>query len=266
MSRRRPSRILRLLAAPVLTLLLVLAGYARDPLRVDTGSRYEPPSVSAPLGTDSLGRDQLARTGAALRLSLLVAIESMAISFFLALVLGGVAGLTAGRWPDVVISWVISLLFTVPFILIVVAVFAVVEPTISRAYLVIGCLAWTAPARLVRTEVLAARSSSFVLAERALGYSECRILVGSILPVSFRPAVLSLLAFLPELIGIEVGLSFFGLGPPPPVPTLGRLIYDGLGEFSTGWWLPLMPAAALLICTFGVWYLADGLSGGRRAA
>ena len=121
-----------------------------------------------------------------------------------------------------VVRWIIALLFTVPFILIVVAVFAVIEPGITRAYIAIGCIGWAAPARIVRTEVMRVRSSQFVLAERAAGFSRTRILLRSVLPVCALPGLVSLLYFTPELIGIEVGLSFFGLGAAPPTPTLGH--------------------------------------------
>jgi peptide/nickel transport system permease protein len=238
--------LLLLAVAPV---VLMLAGRARDPYTVDIAQRYLPPGLSSPFGTDGLGRDMLARTCYALGISLQVALQSMCVSFVLALLLGGLAGYTAGRWPDAVISGIIALLFTVPFILIVVAIFAVMEPSLERAYLVIGCIAWAAPARLVRAEVMQVRSSQYILAERAYGFSESWLLFRSILPVCLFPAFLSLLYFLPELIGIEVGLSFFGLGAAPPTPTLGRLIYDGLSEFYTAWWLPVLPAVVLFAVT-----------------
>lgn len=244
-------------ASGLLLVLAIVAGLffvarARDPYQIDTDRSYARPSIETPFGTDALGRDMLARTGYAAGLSLRVALQSMAFSFGLALFLGAIAGYTAGRWPDKVITWTISLLFTIPFILVVVAIFAVMEPTMTRAYLVIGCIGWAAPARLVRNEVMQIRSSLHVLAERSFGFSNASIIFRSILPACFLPALLSLLYFLPELIGIEVGLAFFGLGAKPPTPTLGRLIYDGLSEFSAAWWLPLLPAAVLLLVTLGV--------------
>lgn len=231
----------------LLPLLLMGVGAEMDPYVIKTVYRYTSPSWGHPFGTDALGRDMLARTLYATGLSLKVVIQSVAVSFFLAICLGGIAGYTHNRWPDHAISWIISLLYTIPFILIVVAVFAVIEPGIERAYIVIGFIGWAAPARLVRAEVMQLRSSPFILAEKAFGFSNAQILRRSILPLSFLPAMLSLLYFIPELIGIEVGLSFFGLGAQPPVPSLGRLIYDGLSEIYTGWWMTVIPATVLLL-------------------
>jgi ABC-type dipeptide/oligopeptide/nickel transport system permease subunit len=235
--------------------LLMALGQYRHPYDVNTVVRYLAPSWNYPFGTDALGRDMLARTLYATGLSLQVVTQSVAVSFVLALLLGGISGYAAGMWPDHLISWVISLLYTIPFFLIVMAVFAVLAPGIEGAYLVIGCIGWAAPARLVRAEVIRLRGSPFILAERTFGYPEWRILFRTVLPLSFLPAFLSLLYFVPELIGVEVGLSFFGLGAQPPTPSLGRLIYDGLSDFYTGWHLTFIPATMLLIL-MGILYQA----------
>jgi peptide/nickel transport system permease protein len=179
------------------------------------------------------------------------------------LVFGGLAGYTYGRWPDKIISWLISLAYTVPVMLIVVAVFAVVEPSIERAYIVIGCIGWVAPARLVRAEVARLRSSPFVLAERSFGSSEVGIFTFSILPLCFKPAVISALYYLPELVGLEVGLSFFGLSAQPPTPTLGRLIYDGVKEFPSAWWLALLPSGLFLLMIISIYIFTQVFCRGR---
>ena len=231
---------------------LMAAGQARDPFLIDTARAYLAPALDQPFGTDGLGRDLLARTLYAAGLSLKVVAQSVAVSLALALALGGAAGYTAGHLTDRVISWIISLVYTVPFILIVVAVLTVIEPSIQRAYLTIGCIGWAAPARLVRAAVIEVRGARYVLAYRAFGFSATEVFTTALLPRSLIPAVLSLAYFVPELIGIEVGLSFFGLGAPPPTPTLGRLIYDGLSEFQTAWWLSVAPAGVLLGMTTSV--------------
>ena len=238
-----------LAAAPF---VLLAAGESRSPLLIDTARTYLAPGVGHPFGTDALGRDLLARTLYAAGLSLRVVAQSVVVSLVLALLLGGVAGYTAGRLPDRIIGWTISLLYTVPFILIAVAALTVIGGGIGTAYLVIGCIGWAAPARLVRAAVIEVRASRHVLAQRAFGIPAAGIFRTTLLPRALMPAVLSLAYFVPELIGIEVGLSFFGLGAPPPTPTLGNLIYDGLSEFQTAWWLSLAPAAVLLALTSGI--------------
>lgn len=253
MLRRNWKLLLFLFALVIVPHMMMASGEAHDPYAIQTSRSYLAPSREHWFGTDSLGRDMLARTLYAAGLSLKVVVQSVAVSFLLSLSLGSIAGFTSGRWPDHIITWLISLLYTVPFILIVVAVFTVIEPGIERAYIIIGCVGWAAPARLVRAEVMQVRASPFILAEKAFGFAETRILFRSILPLSFIPALFSLLYYVPELIGIEVGLSFFGLGAQPPTPSLGRLIYDGLSEVFTAWWLTFVPAAVLLIIMSGIY-------------
>ena len=232
---------------------LITLGESLDPYNINTSLAYASPSGELPFGTDSLGRNMLARTVYATGLSLKVTAQAFLLAFVLALLQGGIAGYAHNKLPDHIVSWIIALIYTVPLILIVAAVFAVFEPGIEKAYLAIGCLAWAAPARLVRAEVIQYRTSLFVTADRALGHSEANILFRTIIPLSFPPALISLLYFIPELISIEVGLSFFGLGVQPPTPSLGRLIYDGLSEFYTGWWLSLMPSAILLLIVSSIY-------------
>jgi peptide/nickel transport system permease protein len=253
MLRRNWKLFLFLAALAIVPYALLAIGRASDPYAIETSHSYLAPGRQYPFGTDGLGRDMLARTLYATGLSLKVVVQSVGLSFILALILGGLAGYTQGRWPDLMVTWLISLLYTVPFILIVVAIFAVLEPGIGRAYIVIGCIGWAAPARLIRAEVMQIRSSPFILAEKAYGMSEAQILIRSVLPLSLMPAVVSLLFYIPELIGIEVGLSFFGLSAQPPTPSLGRLIYEGLSDFYTGWWLSVLPATVMLICMFAIY-------------
>ncbi|NQU63956.1 MAG: ABC transporter permease [SAR324 cluster bacterium] len=254
--------------APLIIFLVVLfaipfgllqVGEFLEPYQINTSRIHQPPDSSQLFGTDSLGRDLFARTVYALGLSLKVSMSAFLTALTLAIGLGGIAGYFHGRLADHLISWLIALIYTVPFILIVAAVFAVFEPGLEKAYLAIGCLAWAAPARLVRAEVIQYRTSLFVTAERAFGFSEFQILFHSIIPLSFPPALISLLYFIPELISVEVGLSFFGFGAQPPEPSLGRLIYDGLSQFYSAWWMSLLPSAVLLIVVSTVYLMTHKL-------
>jgi len=247
----------------LLPYVLLAIGERSDPFTVNTSQAYKQPSMENILGTDSLGRNMFARTVYASGLSLKVVMQSVLISFLLALFLGCLSGYTAGSWIDLGITWIIALLYTIPFILIVIAVFTVINPGIENAYLIIGCIGWSGPARLVRAEVMQIKTSQFVLAERAFGFSSSFILFRSILPLSFTPALISLLYYIPELIGIEVGLSFFGLGTQPPIPSLGSLIYEGVSLFYVGWWLAVIPATILLIMMAGLYIITASLSSAK---
>ena len=123
---------------------LIRTGERADPYRVDVSKRYQPPSLAHPFGTDDLGRNAFARTLVATGLSLSVVGRSLLVAFVLAVVLGGIAGFYKGRLPDHVISYFIALLHTVPFILISVALAAVLQASIGSIYLIIGCIAWAA--------------------------------------------------------------------------------------------------------------------------
>jgi peptide/nickel transport system permease protein len=235
--------------------LLIYAGKARDPYAIRVEHRLQAPSVSQPFGTDDLGRDHLARTLLATGLSLSVAGRAFFVALLLAMVLGTIAGYTARRWPDRIISYIIAVVYTVPFILLAVALAAVLRAGLGTIYLIVGCIAWAPPARLVRAEVMRLRNAKFITAERAYGFPACTIFLRSLLPLTLIPPFVSLLYLTPELVGLDVGLSFFGLGAQPPTPTLGRLIFDGLTYLRSGWWISLLPACGLVLifaCLYGV--------------
>ena len=248
-------------SAKGVALLVILAGVLMsvggwlDPFTINPELSYQEPGFEYPFGTDLFGRDMLARTFYATGLTFRVILYAMLVAGLIALLMGSVAGYYASKWPDKIISWLISLLFTVPFILIVIAIFAVIQPEINRVFLAIGCIAWPAPARLVRSVVIQLRKATFIKATRAFGYGRMHLLFKSILPMSISPVLISLLYSVPELVSIEVGLSFFGLGAQPPTPTLGRLIYDGLSDIYVAWWIAIIPAAVLALILATLYYL-----------
>ncbi|MBE0541756.1 MAG: ABC transporter permease [Verrucomicrobia bacterium] len=226
--------------------LLVRIGGTNDPFTTAIGNRLQPPGGDNLFGTDSLGRDHFARTMLATGLSLRVAGRAFVLAFVLALLLGSIAGLCKGRWPDRLITYIISVIHTVPFILLAVALAAVLQASLEVIYLIVGGIAWAPPARIVRAEVARMRGARFVIAERAYGVPPVTIFLRSILPTAVLAPFISLLYLLPELVGLDVGLSYFGLGAQPPTPTLGRLIFDGLGYLRTAWWISLLPALVLV--------------------
>jgi ABC-type dipeptide/oligopeptide/nickel transport system permease subunit len=222
-------------------------GMGLHPYRIEIARRLCPPSGQRWFGTDSLGRDLLARSLTATAISLRVVGRAMAIAYSLALLLGGIAGYWSARWPDKVVSYVVALLHTVPFILLVVATATVFGGGLNAIYLTIGFIMWAAPARLVRAEVMQLRMAPFVRTQRAMGFGFASILRRSILPLSFGPPLVALLYLSPEIMGLDVGLSYFGLGAQPPIPTVGRLIFEGASNYSGGWWLPTLPALVLIL-------------------
>ena len=212
----------------------------------DMELRLESPKAAMPFGTDALGRDHFTRTILATGLSLRVAGRAFLVAFVLAVFLGSIAGVYKDRWPDRLLSYLISLIHTVPFILLAVALASVFRADLNVLYLIVGGIAWAPPARIVRAQVGRLRDARFVVAQKAYGISPAAIFWRSILPVVALPPFISLLYLLPELVGLDVGLSYFGLGAQPPTPTLGRLIFDGLDYLRSAWWISLMPALVLV--------------------
>lgn len=241
------------IALGLLPELLVRFSGGHDAFTTAVGNRLQPPAAANLFGTDSLGRDHFARTMLATGLSLKVAGRAFVVAFVLALLLGGIAGLCKDHWPDRIISYTISLILTVPFILLAVALAAVLLASLEVIYLIVGGIAWAPPARIVRAEVARMREARFIVAEKAFGMPPTTIFFRSILPAVVLPPFISLLYLLPELVGLDVGLSYFGLGAQPPTPTLGRLIFDGLGYLRTAWWISLMPTFVLVTFFLGLY-------------
>ena len=221
-----------------------------DPLTISLESRFSPPSLEHFLGTDELGRDILSRVlhGAAttLQVSLFALISSLCIGIFM----GAVSGYFYKTWVDDAFNWIVSLIFSLPFLLILVAFLSLMESSLFNAYLVLTAVMWVNPARIGRAEVIRTRNLLYVTVFKAYGASEIKILTYAVLPACMRSAVIFSLGYFPEIIGLEAGLSFLGLGVQPPNPGLGKMIFDGLDYLYSAWWLPIVPAALLGLIVF----------------
>jgi ABC-type dipeptide/oligopeptide/nickel transport system permease subunit len=219
-------------------------------------------------GTDTAGRSLWHRTLLGAGLSFRVVVGALALALPLSLVLGATAGLNAGRWPDKLISWMISLIYTVPFFLLVVSLSAIVRPGLETLPWIIGGVIWAAPARVVRSEAQRLAASGFLRQERAMGHRPLASFFRTVLPMLLAPAAVSLLYLVPEIIGIDAVLTLFGLGANPPEATLGALIYDGLKRWDSAWWLSGLPTIFLFVIAVSVHHLADRLGrqlrGGRN--
>lgn len=238
------------LAAVGLAVLLPLLAPS-DPLLVTLSERLQPPSSDHWLGTDELGRDMLSR--------LLVGISSTVAAAVLALVAvtvvgvaaGSVAGYCAARWPDHLFNAIAAVLTALPPLLVVVAVLGVVGSSLTGAYVVMACLLWVTPARVMRQQVMTVSGLDYVAASRIAGKSHTRLLVRVVVPNCIQTPMTVSMSMLTEVIALEAGLSFLGLGVQPPAPSLGRMIFEGLVQLGSGWWLTVFPAAALATLILG---------------
>jgi peptide/nickel transport system permease protein len=233
--------------------ILGLSGFAgsvfapHDPLALHLEDRLTSPGQRYLCGTDELGRDILSRVMTGFSNTITVSIMTLITSFLIGVIIGSIAGFYYGTLIDRVFNWAAAMIFSLPFLLIIAALMSLMEKSLFNAYLVMTAVVWVGPARIVRAGVIRAKSSGFVLAERAMGMSEIMILFRSLVPSSILAAFVFSFRYFPEIIGMEAGLSFLGLGIQPPYPGLGKMIFDGINYLGSAWWYAFFPAMLLFI-------------------
>ena len=210
------------------------------------------------LGTDHLGRDQLLRLAYGGRVSLTIAYLASVMTVFIGISLGLLAGYY-GRQVDDLISWAINTLSAVPPLFLLLIASAVWEPSTEVLVVVLAALGWVGTSRLVRGEVLSLKERDYVLAARALGASDLRILIWHILPNVFSIVMVTMTIIAGNLILVESGLSYLGVGIQPPTPTWGNMLTDSRSYFNTGVHLVVMPGMLIMITVLCFYLVGDGL-------
>lgn len=218
-----------------------------NPEDINLIDKLSQPSVQYYLGTDELGRDVLSRVLHGAATTLQVSIFAVLSSFLIGIVLGSVAGYRYGTFIDTVFNWIVGLLLSIPLLLLMASCVAIWKPGILYAYTILATVMWVGPARIVRAQVIKIRRQKHILAVRSVGMPEWQILFTIILPSCLEAAFIFSVSYLPEVIGLEAGLSFLGLGVQPPAPGLGKMIFDGLNFIYSAWWLTLSPSLLLFI-------------------
>lgn len=218
------------------------------------------PSGTEWFGTDSLGRSQWHRSLIGTAISLRTVAGALVLALPVSLILGAIAGSRAERWPDHVISWFIALLHTIPFFLLVVAIAALVGPGTKILPWLVGGVIWAPAARLVRAETIRILEGRFVRASRASGASTVQIFSRCLFPLVTPPATVCLFYLVPEIIGIDAILTLFGLGPKPPTPSLGGLVFEGIRRWDSAPWLAGCPCLILITLCLGIHFLADRIA------
>lgn len=260
--RLRANRLAVAGAIVVVVLFLVsflapwLAPY--DPAFIDVKSVLEGPSTAHLLGTDNLGRDVLSRMIWGSRISLKVGFVAVGIATLIGVFLGAVAGYYGG-WVDAVIMRFVDLMLCFPAFFLILAVIAILEPSIWNIMIVIGVTGWMGVARLVRAEFLTLKGREFVLAAKALGANDGRIIFGHVLPNAMAPVLVSATLGVAGAILTESALSFLGIGVQPPTPSWGNILTEGKDNISIAWWLSLYPGLAILITVLGYNLLGEGI-------
>ena len=219
------------------------------------------PSGEWLLGTDQLGRDVWARVVAGSSTSLAIAALATVLALAIGLVVGLTAGYAGGR-IDHVLMRVVDLVLAFPYLLLAILLAALLHESASTSAPVVvtlGIVGWTTIARVIRTKALAVARSEHVAAARALGASPARIVLRHVLPnVAGLATVMTVLGFAQNLLG-EAVLSYVGLGPPPPAPSWGRMMYEGREYYRAAPWLALAPGVAILVAVIAFHLLGEGL-------
>jgi peptide/nickel transport system permease protein len=225
--------------------------------------RLRPPVTHGPggtywLGTDGLGRDVLSRLVFGARASLIVAGLAVAVSGASGTAVGMVAGYYRGRIGAVLMRFVDTVL-SIPFLLLAIAVVAVLGPSLLNTVLVLGLTRWPRYARVAFGQTLATRTREFVEAARALGSGDGRLMRRHVLPDVLPSAVVVATLEIGLMIVFEAALSFLGLGVQPPVPSWGSMLADGRNYLATAWWLATFPGLAIMLTVLGANLVGDAV-------
>jgi peptide/nickel transport system permease protein len=229
-----------------------------DPYKINVYKVLEPPSKEHILGTDELGRDVLSRIIYGARVSLKVGFIAMGIAILTGTVLGLIAGYYGG-FIDTIIMRFVDVMLAFPTLFLILAVVAVLEPSIYIIMIVIGLTGWMDIARLVRAEVLSLKEREFVLAARAIGASSGRIIFKHILPNAIYPVIVAATFSVGGAILIESGLSFLGLGIQPPEPSWGGILSIGKDYITVAWWMSLFHGIAIFLTVLSFNLLGEAL-------
>ncbi len=247
-----------------LTSLMIVVALAapwiapHDPLAQDLYRGATPPSSSHPLGTDELGRDVLSRVIHGARISLTVGLMAVGIALVIGTLIGLVAGYGGGA-IDLVLMRVVDLLLALPSVLLAVVVVAVLGPSLDNAMLAVAVVIIPQVARLARASVLAIKEEEYVLAVRALGASDTRVVAGSILPNALPPLIVQGTLGIATAILDAAGLSFLGLGAQPPTPEWGAMMSQGRELLFRAPWVVTSPGIAILLTVLAFNLAGDAL-------
>lgn len=229
-----------------------------DPDFIDLKQVLMPPSPAHLLGTDTLGRDVLSRIIFGARVSLLVGFVAVGIATLIGLLVGALAGYYGGVL-DQILMRLVDLMLCFPTIFLILAVIAVLGPSIWNIMAVIGLTSWMGVARLVRAEFLSLREREFVVAARALGASDARLIWRHLLPNALTPVMVSATLGVAGAILVESSLSFLGLGVQPPTPSWGNMLTMGKDNIEIAWWLSVFPGLAILVTVMSYNLLGEGI-------
>jgi peptide/nickel transport system permease protein len=230
-----------------------------DPLAFDYTSLMAPPSAAHWFGTDNFGRDVLSRTIHAYRLDMQIAIFATIGPFIIGSIIGALVGY-AGGVVEALFGRLVDAIITFPFLVLVIAIVAVLGPGLNNMYIAVGIVDWVFYARLVAAEVKVQKRLDYADAGRAMGYRATRIVFRHLLPNSITPAIVYWMTDMALAILLGSSLGYLGLGAQPPLAEWGVQIADGKNFMATAWWMSVFPGIAIVITGLAFRLIGDGLA------
>lgn len=265
--RRRLTLIVGLvmLGVAILAALLAPVLASQSPTAIDPLHPLAAPfSPGHLLGTDQYGRDLFSRILYGARIDLGIAFGATSVTLVGGTVIGLVAGYRGG-WVDSLLMRLVDLFFAFPFLVLIIAIVAMLGPSIFNMYVAIWITSWVAYARIQRAQTVVAKKQQYVLAARALGYGSFRVMFRHILPNTASAVIIySMIDGVGNII-LAASLGFLGLGAQPPSPEWGAMISDGQNYILTSWWLATIPGLAVVFVGLAFSLIGDGLADLLRA-
>jgi peptide/nickel transport system permease protein len=218
-----------------------------------------PVQKTFPVGTDRFGRDYLSQLMIGTRVSLSVGLISVLISLVIGIFIGAIGGYYRG-WVDNLIVWLINVVWSIPTLLLVIAITFALGKGFWQVFIAVGLTMWVEVARVVRGQILGIREKEFVEAARALGFSDFRIIFHHILPNVMAAVIVISAANFASAILMEAGLSFLGLGVQPPVPSWGSMIKENYGYIVLDYaYLAILPGIAIMLMVLAFMLVGNAL-------
>lgn len=267
-SRRRRLKPTLLVGLALLAVFLFAALFPHllapySPTDFDFGALLQGPSARHPFGTDNFGRDILSRIIYGARVDLQIAVFTTAFPFVFGTLLGALTGFV-GRWSDALVGRVADLVVVFPFLVLVIAIVAVLGPGLSNMYIAVSAVGWVSYWRLTRGEVLVQKGAEYAQAARVLGFGPARVLLRHILPNAVTPAIVYLMTDMSLGILLGASLGYLGLGAQPPTAEWGVMVADGKNFMVTAWWISSFPGIALTLAGVTFSLIGDGLADALR--
>jgi len=229
-----------------------------DPAAIDTNNILTAPSKTHILGTDPLGRDIFSRIVYGSRISLSIGFIAVGVAVLIGVLFGSIAGYYGGRVDSIMMRFV-DIMLCFPTFFLILAVIAILEPSIFNIMVVIGATSWMGVARLVRAEVLTLKERDYVAAAKVMGASDAWIIAKHLIPNAIPPVLVSATLGIGGAILVESALSFLGIGVQPPAPSWGNILMDGKSTLGVAWWLTIFPGIFILLTVLAYNLLGEGL-------